>query len=85
MSCNGRKVSLTRLEFDLLLMLASHEGQIFSKEELFRGKRIHSVAYEDVYKLSFMSPPNSWFVNSFPPNGEEMFMMGSGTFGARCV
>ena len=34
-SCNGRKVSLTRLEFDLLLMLASHEGQIFSKEELF--------------------------------------------------
>ena len=31
-SCNGRKVSLTRLEFDLLLMLASHEGQIFSKE-----------------------------------------------------
>ena len=36
-SCNGRKVSLTRLEFDLLLMLASHEGQIFSKEELFRA------------------------------------------------
>ncbi|OLA23529.1 MAG: transcriptional regulator [Faecalibacterium sp. CAG:74_58_120] len=34
---NGRKVSLTRLEFDLLLMLASHEGQIFSKEELFRA------------------------------------------------
>lgn len=31
-SCNGRKVSLTRLEFDLLLMLASHEGQIFSKK-----------------------------------------------------
>ena len=30
-SCN-RKVSLTRLEFDLLLMLASHEGQIFSKK-----------------------------------------------------
>lgn len=36
-SCSGRKVSLTRLEFDLLLMLASHEGQIFSKEELFRA------------------------------------------------
>ena len=36
-SCNGRKVSLTRLEFDLLLMLASHERQIFSKEELFRA------------------------------------------------
>ena len=36
-SCKGRKVSLTRLEFDLLLMLASHEGQIFSKEELFRA------------------------------------------------
>ena len=34
-SCSGRKVSLTRLEFDLLLILASHEGQIFSKEELF--------------------------------------------------
>lgn len=48
----------------------------------YYNKRIHSVAYEDVYKLSFMSPPNSWFVNSFPPNGEEMFMMGSGTFGA---
>lgn len=36
-SCSGRKVSLTRLEFDLLLILASHEGQIFSKEELFRA------------------------------------------------
>lgn len=48
----------------------------------YYNKRIHSVAYEDVYKLSFMSPPNSWFVNSFPPNGEEMFMMVSGTFGA---
>ena len=36
-SCNDRKVSLTRLEFDLLLMLASHEGQIFSKEKLFRA------------------------------------------------
>ena len=34
-SCSGRKVPLTRLEFDLLLILASHEGQIFSKEELF--------------------------------------------------
>ena len=34
-SCSGRKVSLTRLEFDLLLILASHEGQIFSKDELF--------------------------------------------------
>lgn len=48
----------------------------------YYNKRIHSVAYEDVYKLSFMSPPNSWFVNSFPPNGEEMFMMGSGMYGA---
>ena len=36
-SYNGRKISLTRLEFDLLLMLASHEGQIFAKEELFRA------------------------------------------------
>ena len=48
----------------------------------YYNKRIHSVAYEDVYKLSFMSPPNSWYVNSFPPNSEEMFMMGSGTYGA---
>lgn len=36
-SCNGRKVSLTRLEFDLLLILASHEEQVFSKEKLFRA------------------------------------------------
>lgn len=35
--CEGRTVSLTRLEFDLLLMLASHEGQAFSKEALFRA------------------------------------------------
>lgn len=49
----------------------------------YYNKRIHSVAYEDVYKLSFMSPPNSWYVNSFPPNSEEMFMMGSGTYGCR--
>ena len=34
-SCSGRKAFLTRLEFDLLLILASHEGQVFSKEELF--------------------------------------------------
>ena len=34
-SCNGRKVSLTRLEFDLLLMLASHEDKSSQKEELF--------------------------------------------------
>ena len=34
--CEDRAVSLTRLEFDLLLlMLASHEGQAFSKEALF--------------------------------------------------
>ena len=36
-SCNGRKTSLTRLEFDLLLILASHEEQVFSKEKLFRA------------------------------------------------
>ena len=35
--CEGRTVSLTRLEFDLLLVLASHEGQTFSKEALFRA------------------------------------------------
>ena len=36
-SCNGRKTPLTRLEFDLLLILASHEEQVFSKEKLFRA------------------------------------------------
>ena len=35
--CEGRTVSLTRLEFDLLLVLASHEGQTFSKEALFHA------------------------------------------------
>ena len=53
-SCKGRKVSLTRLEFDLLLMLASHEGQIFSKEELFRAGYVPpapvSYTHLDVYK-----------------------------------
>lgn len=34
-SCSGRKAFLTRLEFDLLLILAFNEGQVFSKEELF--------------------------------------------------
>ena len=35
--CEGRTVSLTRLEFDLLLVLASHAGQTFSKEALFHA------------------------------------------------
>ena len=33
--CGGRKLPLTRLEFDLLLVLASHEGSACSKSELF--------------------------------------------------
>ena len=35
--CNGRKVFLTRLEYDLLLVLVSYEEIIFSKEELFHA------------------------------------------------
>lgn len=35
--CNGKNVALTRLEYDLLLVLASHEGTVFSKEGLFRA------------------------------------------------
>lgn len=49
----------------------------------YYDKRIHSVAYEDVYKLSYMSPPNSWYVNSFPPNSEELFVMN--TYGAEVM
>ena len=33
--CGGRRLPLTRLEFDLLLVLASHEGSACSKSELF--------------------------------------------------
>ena len=31
----GKKVALTRIEFNLLLFLASNAGTVFSKEELF--------------------------------------------------
>ena len=34
---NGSPVSLTNNEFNLLLFLASHPEQVFSKEELFRA------------------------------------------------
>lgn len=34
---NGRPVPLTNNEFNLLLFLASHPEQVFSKEELFRA------------------------------------------------
>ena len=33
--CGGRRLSLTRLEFDLLLVLASRAGEPCSKSELF--------------------------------------------------
>ena len=33
--CMDKKLPLTRLEYDLLLVLASCEGKVFSKEELF--------------------------------------------------
>ncbi len=36
-SCGNKKTSLTRLEFDLLMVLASGEGRMLSKEELFRA------------------------------------------------
>lgn len=34
---DGRKVDLTAKEFDLLLYLATHEGQVFTREQLMDG------------------------------------------------
>lgn len=47
--CGNRKLPLTRLEFDLLLVLASHEGNACSKLELFSAVWGHSS--EDTLKV----------------------------------
>lgn len=40
----GKRVSLTRTEFNLLLVFAGHPGQVFSRELLLR--RLHDVQYD---------------------------------------
>jgi DNA-binding response OmpR family regulator len=40
----GEPLDLTRTEFDLLVTLAQHPGQAFSREQLL--ERLHGVAYE---------------------------------------
>ena len=47
--CGNRRLPLTRLEFDLLLVLASHEGSACSKSELFSAVWGHSS--EDTLKV----------------------------------
>lgn len=41
---DGEPIALTRTEFDLLVVLAQHPGQVFSREQLL--DRLHGVAYE---------------------------------------
>jgi DNA-binding response OmpR family regulator len=41
---DGQSVHLTRMEFDLLAVLAQHRGQTLSREQLL--ERIHGVAYD---------------------------------------
>jgi DNA-binding response OmpR family regulator len=43
-TCGGKPVSLTRTEFNLLLVFASHPGQVFSRDLLL--ERLHDVRYE---------------------------------------
>ncbi len=40
----GEAITLTRSEFDLLVMLAQHPGQVFTREQLLT--RLYDVAYE---------------------------------------
>ncbi len=40
----GMAITLTRSEFDLLVMLAQHPGQVFTREQLLT--RLYDVAYE---------------------------------------
>ena len=47
--CGSRKLPLTRLEFDLLLVLASHEGNACSKSELFSA--VWGRGSEDTLKV----------------------------------
>lgn len=43
-SRNGEQLQLTRIEFNLLAVLAQHPGQTFSREQLL--DRVHGVAHE---------------------------------------
>jgi two-component system alkaline phosphatase synthesis response regulator PhoP len=45
-SRGGLAVQLTRIEFNLLAVLAQHPGQTFTREQLL--DRLHGVAYEGI-------------------------------------
>ena len=44
MTRDGEAIQLTRIEFNLLAMLARHPGQTFSRAQLL--DRLHGVAYD---------------------------------------
>jgi len=43
-TCGGKSISLTRTEFNLLLVFAGHPGQVFSRDLLL--ERLHDVQYD---------------------------------------
>jgi len=43
-TCAGEPLRLTRTEFDLLVTLSQHPGQVFTREQLL--DRLHGVAYD---------------------------------------
>lgn len=52
---NDREVSLTAKEFDLLTFLASNQGRIFTKEQIYNHVWQDEYSYDDSNIMSFIS------------------------------
>lgn len=51
----GKRIELTGKEFDLLYVLASHRGRIFTKRQLYREVWEEEPGFDDANMMSFIS------------------------------
>jgi DNA-binding response OmpR family regulator len=52
---NGNNIQLTAKEFDLLYYLASHQGQVFTKQQIYNHVWQDKYAFDDNNIMSFIS------------------------------
>lgn len=52
---NGQEIELTRREFDVLALLASHPGRVYTKKQIYDAVWAEEYAYGDANLMSYMS------------------------------